>query len=111
MLPLARFRANCVGEEVEFGGAIISSKTVGKTQLSVNFPRISECKHSRTWRNEDRRTSVLRYARITPELKSIDSHECNLIAATEARGKLFWTEEMEEEYQNLRQKTVKTKSI
>ena len=104
-LNTSKFR---IGEEVEFGGTIISSETVGKETAVCVLPKNERIQAFQNLKKPKSKRDVKvfcgRLASFQNWNPSIPMHITLLGAETGARGKKFeWTEDMENEYQNIRQ--------
>ena len=94
----------CIGEEVEFRGAIISSESVGKETVVCVLPKNQCIKAFQNLKKPMTKQDVQVFCRMLASLQawnpSIAMNATSLRAATGSRGKFVWTEDMEYEYRN-----------
>ena len=104
----------CIGEEVEFGGAIILSETVGKETVVCVLPKNQRIQVFQNSRKPKSKCDVQVFCGMLASLQiwnPLIPMNCTLLrAAIGARGKkFFWMEEIEYEYQNV--KKIMTKQL
>ena len=95
-----------MGEEVEFGGTIISSETVGNETVVCVLPKNARIQAFQNLKKPKSKRDVQVFFGMLASLQQWNPSvplNCKLLrAATRARGKKFeWTEEMENEYNKL----------